>query len=90
MTTDEKELTIHFLEALIEEMGTAGSNDFDLKQFIEDREERDKFVAAFRKLNGDPPQDGLKTDDGPDMRLPDFCVVTLLVDKLTKELHAAS
>ncbi len=89
MTDVERELTAHFLDRLYDRLGRANCNDFDLKAFVPSLADRNTIVAEWSVIDrGGPSEDfpiwsaEIDALHDCDYRLPDFCVVGWLRDKL--------
>lgn len=72
MIDKKLELAAKFLEQLSEKMSNAGCNDWEWPEDWS-QSERDKFAEEYFDVLGDGEE------FEPDMYLPDFCAVDLLV-----------
>lgn len=85
MPPSYKKLLLQFLEDLGDIQGNAGCNDFDLKAFVPDIEERRAIMKAFHEYNGDPECFEEDLARGRDFScVADFCLIGLLKDWIQK------
>lgn len=78
-------MILYFLGDYEEELSDRICNDFNLKEFIPEKREREQFVKDYHNWNGDPEE------YNPDnLNLPDFAVVTFLIERLRKEIYEQS
>ena len=79
----DKRLTIHFLKMAADEFSNHGCNDFPLKTFIPDLEERHQLVKEYFEWNKSPQEYNpeLSYDYFPDYALMDFMAYKLGLEK---------
>jgi hypothetical protein len=80
MTPKEKKLIIDFLEEYYEELSGHGCNDWEFPSDWTKKEKR-QFVKEFHEFNRSPDE-----FDEENLILGDFCALSLLISKLSKEI----
>ena len=82
MTCKEKLMAAYWLDEASNLYGNHGCNDIPKRVWDGwSIKERKQFVKDFGGFNGDP-----EDYDPDEIDLPDFCVMSLLADKLRKEV----
>ena len=87
MENKYKRLAVEMLMDYASELSNHGCNDFDLKEFLPELEDRKMFIRNYHEWNGDPEEyELMKDSDNNFDSFYDFAMASYLARELEKEL----